>query len=370
MLRCFDLKTGATTIVAATFLSVTQIAAMPFNEVKEFDFDGNGYIAKGPESRALQDEFTRLNGQQQSRFGRFLDGSSEKLELSELDFSDLYAELAQSCQIRKRFYLAESLAGVSLVHPDIITLSDKGALFSLNYDNANDETNWAAKGVLVYAPAANRCLHVDSPEPLDGVTLTGYAVAPYLSFDGVGSSSGDEPSDLRFGALVDLQFFGGVFDLQQLQFSPFYRTDFEGEAEIYGASLRWTPYKFVSRLNGLQGDAGHNGVDYRLSADIEYLSVSEGGLSGLPSGTEYGWVGVQAGIGYSPKQLEGTRFDVNIDAAYDLLNDSDAVLYDAGVTIPIGEGQTAAFDLRYTYGTTRSDSTTQDGLSANFRIRF
>lgn len=370
MLERTQYKTALAAGLTAVFLLSTEVVAMPLSDVTGFDVDRDGFIEKGPEARALKGAFARLNGQQQARFGRFLEGGSEKLALSELDFTDLYGELARSCQAPRRFRLAESLAGVSLVHPDIVVLSDKGARFSWNRDNTSGETSWSAKGVFVYAPMSNRCLHTSSPEPLNGTTLTGYAIAPYLSFDGVGSSSTTEPSDLRIGAAIDLQFFGGTFDLQQVQISPFFRTDFEGKAEIYGASLRWTPYKFTSRLNGLQGDAGHNGVDYRLSADAEYLNVAEGGLSGLPSGTEYGWVGVQAGIGYTPAQWNGVRFDLNVDAAYDLINENDAVLYDAGVTIPIGDSGNAALDLRYTYGTTRSNPTTVDGVSANFRIRF
>jgi len=264
-----------TTTVAALFafgLSCGTAAAMSQSEVKRFDVDGDGYIEKGAESRALEAAFGRLNGQQQARVGRFLSGSEEKLAVGALDFKDVQNALAAACTVRKSLYLAESIAGVSLVHPDIVSTSDKGARFSVSHDNVSGTTSWAVEGVAIIAPMANRCLHASSSGPLPNGALTGYTIAPYLSFSGTGSSTAVGNSDLRTGAVLDLQFFGGAFDLQQLQFSPFYRTDFQGAAQIYGASLSWTPFHFTSRLNGLQGDADHRGVDYRLGADIEYLN--------------------------------------------------------------------------------------------------
>ncbi len=350
-------------------LAASPAVAMPLSEVRKFDIDGDGFIEKGAESRALQSAFSQLKGRQQARFVAFAESDEEKIAVSAFDFASLEEELEAACSTPKRFYFAESLGDVSLVHPDIVKLSDKGARFSLSRDFANNNSTWAMKGAAVFAPMANRCLHVESPDPLPRGALTGYAFAPYLSFEGQGSSAAPGTSDLRIGIMADLQFLGGNFDLQQLQFSAYFGTDFQGEAEVYGLGMSWTPYHFTSRLNGLRGDSDNSGVFYVLSADIEYKDVIKAGNTGLTSGTQYGWIGINAGVGYALPKLSGVLIDASVDGAYDAINDQDAVKFSAGMTIPVGEN--AAFDLRYTNGFSRNAPTfKQDGLAANLRIRF
>jgi len=363
-------KSVLITAVIATFGLVMPAHALTGSELAMLDVDRDGFIEAGAEARALRAAFGRLTGQQKAVAVRFLESGADRLDITALDTSSISAELKAACGVRKTFHLAEAITGVSLLRPGLISTSDKGARFSLNRDNVTDRTSWSVQGAAIFAPLASRCLQADSPQPLSRGALTGYAIAPYLSFAGVGASNAVGQSDLRLGAIVDLQFLGGAFNLQQVQLSPFYRSDFQGQAEIYGASITWTPYHFQSRLNGLIGDVGNrNGVDYQLSGDLEYLNVVTGGNSGLTDGAQHAWVGLKAGVGYRPPTSVDVRFDLTVDAAYDLINNADATLYSAGITTPLGDN--AAFDLRYTYGTTRDDPvTTQDGLTAQLRVRF
>ncbi|MBF9052185.1 hypothetical protein GTA62_19680 [Roseobacter sp. HKCCD9010] len=338
--------------------------------IAALDVDGDGLIERGAEARALQALVPSLRGQELSRAIQFLDSDEPSIELDVFDVQDVYDQLAANCGTSSAVQLAESL-NVSLLNSNLAQPSDLGALFSVTDNRATGVTSWQVAGTLFWVPGtAQRCFYVGSPDPLPDGALSGYVIAPYLSFRGTGSNDRATVSDLRFGVEIELQFYGGLINLQELSISPYYRTDFDGDAEIYGLDAIWTPYHFDARLNGYF-DAPQQGVfDWNANLRLEYAHVVEAGNSGLVTGTEYGWVGTELGVGYTFRGERAPRISLGVDAFYDLINDEDAILYEAGLAIPLSDSGRTSLDIRYRNGTDRRSLQDVDQISVNLRLAF
>ena len=296
----------------------------------------------------------------------------EKLPVAEIVEADL-PKRAEFCRPGKRFHLQESVRDISVFDPNVVAPSKNGALLSYSDDRTAGDTTWEVKSAIAWVAtsAEQRCLLVDTLERPKVAALSGFGAAPFFSFDGKGSTATGDVAAIKLGVLSQWQFFGGVFDLQEFGIAPFYQTDLDGAAEIYGLSATWTPYHFESRLNGLQGDKEKRFFDWSLVGTFDYLSVQQAGTSGLTQGDEYAWAGIDLGVGYTFSDIGyGLRLSSDVSADYDLINAAEAVLYNASARLGLGEDTRAYLELRYENGTEAKTLRDVDETKLTFRLAF
>lgn len=365
-------------IAAAGFLAALLLAdaalALPVAEVRKRDFNDNGFIDRGAELEAVRLLLPDLDGTQAVRLGNFDESGAAQMPLDLFDTAPAIQQRQQDCRSGKRFVLQEDVSQISLYHPEAVVPSKNGASFSISRDHVNDLTSWQVSGALAWVPRGwvNRCVLADQTERSSNAQVSGYGFAPFLSFQGTGNSNAQDKSDLSVGVIAQLQLFGGVFDLQELTLAPYYRTDFQGKAEIYGIKASWKPYHFTSRLNGLQGDVGKRAFDWTLGVDVEYLKVKEAGNSGLSDDTDYGYIGANLGVGYTLADVgpHGLRLSVGVDAYRDVLNDFGAINYNAALKFQLTADKRTSLELRYEHGTDRNTLQEVDGVTVNLRLAF
>ena len=364
---------GLASTFAATMIA-THATALPLSEIKKRDFNNDGFIERGPEIEALKDLAADLSAPQTSRLGTFLSGEADSIPVNELDEGPYYLRLAERCKTGSQFVLQENVTQLSLNSPDAVLPSKDGALFSLSHDRLSGQTDWKVAGALAWVPkgASNRCLLAGATEEPTGAALSAFALAPYISFNGTGDSTATGTSDLSFGVLGQFQVFGGAFDLQEFSIAPYFRTDFQGDAEVYGLTASWKPYHFESRLNGLQGDFGKRSFDWSFGAQVNYLTVQKGGNSGLVSGTEHAWAGFDLGAGYTFSSVgdHGLRLSAGVSAYHDVSNSVTAVKYDAAARLGLSKDNRTSLELLYEKGKDRLTMQDVDGVTLNLRLSF
>lgn len=366
-------RVGVAGLALALQLS-TPAAALSVSEIEKRDFDKDGFIERGEELDALNLLRDQFNGRQIARYTVFLDSGDDKIAVSDFDTRDYYEQLAAACGSDQSFFLQESISQISLHHLAVVVPSKQGAVFSINQDRLANITTWQVKGTAAWLPSwgVDRCLYSEATQRPQGVVLTAFGLAPYISFSGTGNSNAPGTSNLTMGALSQFQFFGGAFDVQELSLAPSYRTDFQGKAEIYGIQASWRPYHFESRLNGLQGDIGSRYWDWSLGADVDYLNVQKAGNSGLSANSQYAWFGGIFGLGYSISDVgvHGLRLSADVEAHYDLVNDISAVKYSTGAVLGLSEDKRTSLELKYENGKDYQTLQKVNGVKLNLRLAF
>jgi len=118
--------------------------------------------------------------------------------------------------------------------------------------------------------------------------------APFALANGTLSNDrSTEKSALQFGFDSRATVYSGpLFNYQIFTLSPYYQTDFRGEASAYGASASWEPYKLDWRLGGNVYPATP-WLDYywQLKAEVDSLHVNKAGLTDFTNGTDYAFWG-------------------------------------------------------------------------------
>lgn len=204
----------------------------------------------------------------------------------------------------------------------------KGASFSYNRDEIKDtdQLNIKGRAALVVARLDPNCAGYNtdpnnpfSPPDPNAPFLFGYTIAPWIDAQGSLTSprKSGEFSSLQAGVDAQLAIGGGpLLDLQYFVFSPYYQTDFEGEAHIAGFRAGWEPFSpYDLRLGGRLGVPDPY-VDWfwQARAEVDFKSVSDPGNTNLDE-DHYAWLGgiVRANINLFPDRskilsLEGTPF--------------------------------------------------------------
>lgn len=364
------MRAGAIALVLGSW--ALPVWAMPDADIKASDTNGNGVVDRGDELDGLLARQSQLTAAQKTKVGLFLTGDIETLKVADLIAAG-QPQMAEFCREGKRFHLQESVGDISVFDPNVVTPSRNGALLSYSDDRNAGDTTWELKGAIAWVATngAQRCLLANTIERPNGARLSGFGIAPFLSFDGKGSASAGDVAEIKLGVLTQWQFFGGVFDLQEIGIAPFYQTDLDGDAEIYGLSATWKPYHFESRLNGLQGDKAKRFFDWSLVGTFNYLSVEKAGTPGLTTGDEHAWAGVDLGAGYTFSDVGyGLRLSAGVNANYDFINEDEAILFNASARLGLGKDARAYLELRYENGTEALTLRDIDETKLNLRFAF
>jgi hypothetical protein len=199
-------------------------------------------------------------------------------------------ETANGCtNVRRLFVRNDKL--------DIDTFSGKsdakGAAVSYTDDRVGGVQTADIHAVVSYA-FDHECLHHPMGYGLYDAYVSRTTFAPFVLANGTLSNDrSTEKSALQFGFDSRATVFSGpLFNYQIFTLSPYYQTDFRGEASVYGASASWEPYQLAWRLGG-NVNLATPWLDYywQLKAEVDSLHVNKAGLTNFTNGTDYAFWG-------------------------------------------------------------------------------
>lgn len=274
----------------------------------------------------------------------------------------------------QRFYLRETPLDIAINKKAGDYDSVDGAKFSIFKDFNTGETAANINATLGYMIVDSRLEPVGGLQP-GQLALTGYAFGPYLQAEGsVSSLTGlSEDSKLIAGAIGQLEFFSGpVFDNQLVSFSPYYQTDFNADAQIYGGQLIWEPVKLTAGLGARRSTSPAFDYLWQLWGIIDYKFVDDPGSTGLTE-KNYLWAGVSASVKIwpFPSALKDRVFlQAKPEYFYDVLSGIDA--WQIAAILGIGldaEGRTA-IELSYRTGTDHDTGEKSDRVTAEFSAKY
>lgn len=272
----------------------------------------------------------------------------------------------------KSFMFQRSLGDISLFSSNAGLASKEGAEFALQDDREDDDSVVTVKAALVWLPRAFVVCPPGATPSGDGPHRGGYAFAPFLTMSGTSGAETDE-SDVRIGLTSQIQLTSRE-TLHEFSLSPYYRTDFDGEAEITGVQARWVPYNIENRVNSyiVIGDGPQ--FSWQVALQLDYLDVEKAGESGLTAGDEYGWIGGTLGRSVELQKFahlsNSTVLSADISAHRDVIGHRDAALGRVAAKFFLSETGTTSIRFGYAKGRDFTTFKTVDEFSVNLTVSF
>jgi hypothetical protein len=303
----------------------------------------------------------RLNALSHRQGGAFERGA-EKLYPSPPDKPAADPQKVSFCDQNQRIFIrADSLDNFLYTAPS--AAKAEGASISFTDDRVSGSRTLAVNGQISYVLFRDLC----PTTPKEYLPfISGWAVVPFVSAHGNFTSprSKTEQSSTKVG--VETQFelarsFGlfGDFPLRQVfTFSPYYQTDFRGEARAYGFNGYWDAYDLRYNLGGYLDTNPYLGWFLQLRGEADLRQVDVPGVTGL-SRTSYDWAGGTARLTFVffpsadvPPWLQD-RFSLIASANYfhDFKSGMDIHLYRATVKYKLNPEGYSSIGFEYTNGT-------------------
>ena len=203
------------------------------------------------------------------------------------------ATAADACARQQGFYLRRNKLDISIYNASIDASAAEGAAISYTGDRENDTDTAEVHAVAAWVFARNPCSPVGEP-PIGRPYVSGYAFAASVLGDGtLTADRTDEKSALKPGLDAQIEIANWpLFPLQALTATPYYQTDFRGEAQAYGFSASWQPYNLDWRLGGNYSRFSRPfDFFYQVKLEADGLRVNNPGLTSLAADTDYVWLG-------------------------------------------------------------------------------
>lgn len=348
--------------------------ALSFSEIERLDTNGNEKIDKGWELDALNRMRNQFSGFQIVVYEEWISKPGfTGIPIDKLDDRAYYEKLLSACSVDKRFFLQDSVSDINLLIAGILKPTKNGASVSISQNKLTDVTSWNVNGAAAWiTPFSKRCFRPSDEEISQGTVLTGFAFAPYMEFNGKGASNNKSVSNLTFGVSTQMQLFGGVFNLQEISFNPYYRTDFQGDASIPGMQFSWKPYLYSAHLNAYPNNQGSYRWWWSFAAQADYWSVQNAGQSGQMAGSESGWIGFTTGAQIETTPASGIAVfaNINYQSFYDLINSRSAQLLSVGTGLHLSEDRRTSLVLQYNYGRNYTNFVKVDGVSLDLKFAY
>ncbi|WP_422383431.1 hypothetical protein [Roseibium album] len=201
--------------------------------------------------------------------------------------------------------------------------------------------------------------------------VTGFNLGPYV--DAQGQISSDD-SVVEFGAMAGLEAIGGPFDLQRLNFTPYYQTDFEGRAEIYGVGTFWQPHLLRVGLGSIKNPFDDL-FEYTIqaTAGADYIQVHDPGTTNYKRGQGHYWLGIDATLKVWPfpaifdNRLYAT---LNGQIYHDVIRGHEATRFTSGVGWKLNKQGNASLNFEYTNGENYKDQKSEEFMKGTLRVKF
>jgi hypothetical protein len=203
------------------------------------------------------------------------------------------ATAADACARQQGFYLRRNKLDISIYNASIDASAAEGAAISYTGDRESDTDTAEVHAVAAWVFARNPCSPYGDP-PIGRPYVSGYAFAASVLGDGtLTADRTDEKSALKPGLDAQIEIANWpLFPLQALTATPYYQTDFRGEAQAYGFSASWQPYNLDWRLGGNYFRFSRPfDFFYQVKLEADGLRVNNPGLTSLAADTDYFWIG-------------------------------------------------------------------------------
>jgi hypothetical protein len=387
--------------------SATSLMAASLTELQKYDLNRNGFLDPGREQQLylthLGNPVLRtfdtnpLDGMLEPNEVRAIEAAeSPKLPsgLTETELDEVRADLYGRGPIRlakladapaprekkekreQRWFLRKNRLDISVYNDSFSASAAEGASINATWDGIEDETSLNIQGILTYVLLRN----TDPTKDIEGHSgyLAGYALAPWVEVNQVGNVTTDEftQDKLAFGLAGQLEYTGGpFFGNQVLTFKPYYQTDRDFEAEIYGGTATWEPYNTSLGIGLGERTILFHGLDYTLQvhADVDYMDVVNPGLTGLTAGTEFVWLGggVKPTFWILPSMFEDRLYAVvHPTWYYDAVSGEDAFLFNSTLNYNLGEKGFTAISVSYQNGLDRSIGEDTEAIEAGLKVKY
>lgn len=252
----------------------------------------------------------------------------------------------------------------------------EGASISYTNDREAGANTLAIDGTIGVALWRDPCRKPPNDEKAP--YFSAFAIVPWVSANGTRSTAGKETSDLRFGVdfqseLADI----APLNLSYLTLSPYYQTDFRGEANAFGVQGLWTPYWLEARLGG-NYIVNDDPLDWywQFTGEADYLSVQDVGRTELQAG-DYGWLGFTAKLNlfpFSDSSYEALRDRVRVTGTmhhyWDLLSGEHISDYLAEIAYNLDASGSTSISLNYENGTRKETRADVDQLELKLNYKY
>ncbi len=286
--------------------------------------------------------------------------------------------VADPCEAPQRIFIRRNGQDTfQLGAVDVPVANAKGASASVTQDNLTHSNvvsiNGRLQTVVARQHPLTRCADgktIAAELPSTTLTQFGYMIAPFV--DGQGATNNPrrngESSSLQLGVDLQLAALGGPFiNSQYLTLSPYYQTDFRGNANVQGAKAAWDFIEPEINLGGSRG-VPNSYFDWfwQLRAEYDAKHVTDPGLTGLAR-SNYQWVGgsVQAHFTLFPsfEKIQpskeslfpaiANRIFINAMANYyrDTNSGRDINLYEAELGYNLSDDGKSSVSIKYDSGT-------------------
>jgi hypothetical protein len=198
-----------------------------------------------------------------------------------------------ACARQQGFYLRRNKLDISVYNNSIDASAAEGAAISYTGDRENSTDTAEIRALAAWVFARNPCAPIGEP-PIGRPYVSGYAFAASVLGDGtLTADRTNEKSALKPGLDAQIELANGpIFDLQYFTATPYYQTDFRGEAQAYGFSASWQLYQLTWRLGGSYTRFSRPfDFFYQVKAEADGLRVNNPGLTALAADTDYLWLG-------------------------------------------------------------------------------
>ncbi|MEM9211599.1 MAG: hypothetical protein AAGA63_08925, partial [Pseudomonadota bacterium] len=244
----------------------------------------------------------------------------------------------------------------------------KGGSLSYDDNNGNDDGALNIKGVFGYMIPGRDAKQLNP----NGWVRSETAYAIYLDADGALIEDTSNVGVLELGVRAQMAFTHSDLPFLGLDVTIYALTDFDLDAEAYGARVSITPENAAWNLNGytLQGKGNYWRIVFEPTLD--FLSVEDAGETDLDSNEGYLWAGSKLGLEAFSTQIgaSGASFETGLNAYDDLQSDSDAVDFYARAELYLNEKRTISIRIKYEDGTPRNTLEERETFSIAFGLAF
>lgn len=269
--------------------------------------------------------------------------------------------------IRQQFYLREKRSDIGVGGDSLKALG--GASFSYADDIANNNSSVTVKGAAGVLFRNSRVGFKEGYKPGD-LAVTGYAFGPFVEGNGTINT---KQTRLTAGIIGQVEVFSGpFFDLQMLGASPYYQTDFDGDASIYGGVVSWQPFNSDLALGTYRQLPGGSDFTWLLEGEADYKFIDKSGSTKYSVNSDNLWVGLNGTARLLPfvEQSEGRFYlEGNYALYYDLVSGEDAALGRAKIGYYFGADKNAAIEFVYSNGKDHDTLLFDESIKAALTLR-
>jgi len=365
-------------LVAALF-STTVLANSPINPA-DFDYDKSGILTANEIEDFKQDLISRNT----ERARDWLDAlkAVEDRFIPELHVSipNLRNSVRLECnKLEKQLFIRQSFSNLPILRCPEVTAGTNGAQVSFRGDLENDTNILNIEGLIAYPIITPKNpprddADVQSLAPL----LSDSALLAFAQANGTLNFGAANDGFSRFGISQYLRYENLYSDRDTFNFSTYFHSDLELEAEGYGAFLTYTPVVATPEgsldINLPPNTAGgtENHLYLSTHATIDWLSLNDSGNTNFNDNSEFVWLGGEAELIYTDKNKmfpNGYSARAGVEYFYDINNNQEALQFTAGLDFRLDRAGKSSIGVAYTHGELRQDIEFEDTIEVNLKFK-